>query len=98
MQDKKLVDVIFEAIDETNQLLPKEHQIKKSLQFRLIDGSKRLDSLNLVNLIVAIETKIEENFNITISLIDGLAKSRSNEVFKTVGSLIEYIGTILRED
>lgn len=98
MPDKKLIDVIFEAIDETNELLPKEQQIEKSLKFRLIDGPKKLDSLNLVNLIVAIETKIEENFNMTMSLIDGLGKSGGDEVFKTVGSLVKYVGTTLGEE
>ena len=60
-------------------------------------GSK-LDSLGLINLIVAVEQNVEDKFDITITLADERAMSQEISPFRTVGSLADYIEMILVEN
>ena len=92
---ERVTQSIFRAIDEVNQLLPKEQQLEKSSETILSDSSAKLDSLGLVNLIVATEQKIEEEFGVTITLADAKAMYEKNSPFKTIKSLTEYISLLL---
>tara|TARA_B100000686_G_C15842968_1_gene503557 strand:+ start:150 stop:455 length:306 start_codon:yes stop_codon:yes gene_type:complete len=56
-----------------------------------------LDSFALVNLLVAVEQNIEDEFDITIVLADDRAMSLEKSPFRTVISLADYIETLLRE-
>ena len=58
----KVIQALFKAMDDVNQLLPKKEQLEKSEETVLSGESGKLDSLGLVNLIVAAERKIEEDF------------------------------------
>lgn len=55
-----------------------------------------LDSLGLVNLIVTIEDKIHEKFNVSISITDEKAMSRTRSPFRDVESLSLYLEELLR--
>ena len=54
-----------------------------------------LDSLGLVNLIVAVELHAEEDLGVTISLADQKAMSQVGNVFQSVRSLVDYIISLL---
>ena len=97
-KNEKVVHIIYEAIDDVNQLLPKEQKLEKSPDTILFGKSVKIDSLGMVNLIVAIEGKIEESFNAVISLIEGMNDSHENNYFKNVGSLAEHINNMLNEN
>ena len=60
-------------------------------------GSKR-DYLGLKNLIVAVEENFADKFEKTISLADERAMSQKFGLFRTVGSLADYIEMILVEN
>jgi len=94
----KLTQAIFDAIDEINEQIPKEQQrLTKSVDTVLFGESGKLDSLGLVNLIVATEQKLEELFEISITLADEKAMSQKNSPFRTVGTLTEYISKLMEE-
>lgn len=93
----RIISVIFSAIDDVNQLLQKDHQLEKSMNTFLFTESGELDSLGLVNLIVAVEQRIEEEFGITITLADGKAMHQNNNPLKTIGTLADYIGLLLEK-
>lgn len=95
---EKIIITIYSAIDDINELFSEEKKLDKSPTTILFDKSGKLDSLGIVNLIVAIEEKIEENFNTSISLIEGINNSQKNNYFKTIGSLADYINNTLREN
>ena len=61
-------------------------------------NDSRLDSLGLINLIVAVEQNVEDKFDITITLADERAMSQEISPFRTVGSLADYIEMILEEN
>lgn len=95
---ERVVQAIFSAVDEVNEQLLKEEQLKKSIDTVLFGRSGKLDSLGLVTLIVAIEQKIEEQFGVTITIADDKAMSQKDSPFKTIGTLVDYISWLLEEN
>ena len=97
MKIDNLKTIVFTTIDELNQNLIKEDQLEKSLETRLYGGNSKLDSLGLINLIVGVEQKINDEFDITITLADERAMSHETSPFRTVGTLTDYIEMLLGE-
>lgn len=89
--------VVYEAIKEINEQLPKEQQIPLNLESCLFDGNTGLDSISLVTLIITVEQNIQESFGKIISLADEKAMSQKNSPFKTVESLIEYTSNLVEQ-
>ncbi len=63
----------------------------------LIGRRALLDSLGLVTLIVDLEQKIEETFDVALTLANERAMSQKNSPFLTVGSLADYICELIDE-
>ncbi|MFQ3633931.1 hypothetical protein [Roseiflexus sp.] len=63
----------------------------------LIGRRALLDSLGLVTLIVDLEQKIEETFDVALTLANERAMSQKSSPFLTVGSLADYICTLIDE-
>ena len=97
MEKEQIAQLIFNAIDEVNQLLPEQERLVKSIDTVLFGNKGKLDSLGLVSLIVAIEQKIEEALEIPITLADERAMSQKQSPFRTIGTLADYIDTLLKE-
>ena len=95
--DKKIKQAIFNSIEEINQQLEKEDKLENSVDTILFGEGGKLDSLGLINLVVAAEQNIEDEFDVTITLADERAMSQENSPFMNVGSLVEYIGILLNE-
>jgi acetyltransferase-like isoleucine patch superfamily enzyme/acyl carrier protein len=97
----RVTQAVFGAIDEINQRLPKDHRLERSTTTTLFNGSVgnagNLDSLGLLNLIVATEQRIESEFGITITLADERAMSQKNSPFRTIGTLANYVSLLLEE-
>lgn len=91
----KVLQAILEGIEEANQVLHREARLEKSEAAVLMGESGQMDSLGLVNLIVAIEQKIEEGFHVSVNLADDEAMSLRANPFSTVGTLADYITTLL---
>ena len=98
MEKEQIAQLIFNAIDEVNQLLPEQERLVKSIDTVLFGNKGKLDSLGLVSLIVAIEQKIEEALEIPITLADERALSQKRSPFRTIGTLADYIDMLLREN
>ena len=96
MEDKeKLKEAIFGAIDEINQQLTSEQRLEKSMDTILLGSLGKLDSLGLVNLIVATEQKLEEGFSVTLSLADNETIFQEDGPLKTVGTFFEHVYLLL---
>ena len=93
-----VIKTIFDTVDEVNQLLPKDQRLEKSIDTVLSGNLGQLDSIGLVNIIVATEQKIEEEFNVIITLADERAMSRENSPFMTIRTLADYIYLLLKEN
>jgi len=95
---EKVIQTIFSAVDELNKQLPKEKQLEKSVDTVLFGSSSELDSLGLVDLILATEQRIEEEFESIITLASEKAMSQKKSPFRTIDTFAEYICFLLDED
>jgi acyl carrier protein len=95
---ERILQAIYNAIDEINEQLPKGKALDKSLETVLFGKSGQLDSLGLVSLIVAVEQNIEDDFGVSITLADERAMSQQNSPFKTVTTLSDYVALLLADN
>ena len=95
--NERITNVIFSAVEEVNDQLPRKQRLEKSIGTILFGKSGKLDSLALVNLIVAVEEKIQEEFGVTVTLADERAMSQTNSPFKSLGTFADYVTLLLEE-
>jgi acyl carrier protein len=93
----EITRMLFNVIDELNQLRPAEEHLEKNLETPLAGDSGRLDSAGLINLIVVTEQKTAEELGIPILLTDDRTMSQVKQVFRTLGTLADYIQRLLNE-
>ena len=94
---KEIIEIIYKSISELNKQLDYDSQLEKSTNTILMGSNSQLDSLGLVNLIIAVEQNIEKNFDTTITLADEKALSQKQSPFLTIGSLVDYIVSLIKE-
>lgn len=96
MIDKKeIVEIIFQCIEDIND--ENAIDIAKDVNTKLFGSDSELDSILLVNLIVAVEESIEELSGKYIPIADERAFSLENSPFKSIDSLADYIKILLNE-
>ena len=94
---EKVLEIIYEALDEVNEDLGK-NSTQKSPDTVLLGPASGLDSLKLVNLIVAVEQRVEEEFGAPISAIaNEKAMSQKSSPLRNVGTLADFITSLLAE-
>lgn len=92
---EQVLQVIYGAVDDANETLPPGRRLEKSPETILYGVGGKLDSLGLVNLIVATEQQIEETFGVAVTLASERAISQQHSPFRTIGSLADYAITLL---
>ena len=97
VNEENILNAIFSAIDTVNDDLSKKRKISKSIDENLYGKNGCLDSLGLVNLIVALEEEIEDEFDIALVLTDEKALSQKNSPFQSIRSLSNFILNQLNE-
>ena len=100
MECPTVINLVFNAIDEVNQMMPREDQLTKTLDTVLSDQSKMegFDSLGMVNFIIALEQIIAEEKQVTVSLADDLIITEEHNPFKTAAVLAEHLEQILERN
>ena len=94
---EEITRTLSNVIDELNQLRPAEEHLEKNLEAPLAGDSGRLDSAGLINLIVVTEQKTAAELGVPILLTDDRTLSRIKEVFRTLGTLADYIQELVNE-
>lgn len=96
MIDKNvIVEIIFQCIEDINN--ENGIDIAKDLNTKLFGSDSELDSILLVNLIVAVEENIEEISGKYIPIADERAFSLEDSPFKSIDTLADYIKILLNE-
>lgn len=95
IEQQKIVEAVYRAIDRVNEQLPKDCEIAKAPDTVLYSKSGKLDSLGFVNLVLATEESVEDSFGVVVSIADKVAVSQEENPFRTVESLVRYIGGLL---
>ena len=83
-------DVVFQAINRVNELLPDSSALAKRADEPLAGVGSKLDSMGIVNLIVAVEEEVVRQCAVQISLAD-MRGNGANDPLETVGSLVRYL-------
>lgn len=98
MQEKeKIIRVIFDMVDGFNEQLSENLPLEKFVDTALLGKSSVIDSLALVSLIVATEQKLQEEFGLSVTLVDENAMSEEDSPFRTIGTLVDHIYLLLKE-
>jgi acyl carrier protein len=63
----------------------------------LIGRGTVIDSLGLVQLIVDVEQRVQDDLGLTITVADDRAMSQRNSPFRTVGALSDYVQVLVEE-
>lgn len=92
-----LVELIQDAARELNEELDANEQIPLEADARLLGKGGRLDSVGLVNLIVAVEQKLHAAKGLQLTLADERAFSEEHSPFRSLQSLAEYIARRIQE-
>ena len=93
---EKLVQAIFAAVDALNDQLPKGVRVAKSLEAPLYGQGGHLESIDLVNLIIEVEEKVKDAFDVSITIADDRAVSSRNSPFVTLGALTNHVSELIR--
>jgi len=86
---EQVLKSIFSAIEEVNEMLSEEERLKSSETTLLSGDAGELDSLGLINFMVALESRVNEEFELSLSLIEEL--ENPEQPLKSVGSLADFI-------
>jgi acyl carrier protein len=85
-------------VDAYRQFVPPgEVTVSIGADTRLFGGDSPLDSTALVSLIIEVEQQINETYGIDVVIADDRAMSQAHSPFRTIGSLADYIETLLKE-
>lgn len=90
----QLRDVVFAAIDEVNEQRAPDARLEKTLDTALTGEHGPLDSLGFVNLVVAIEQRLDAIVGAPVSLLDDERLDPTADHFRTVKTLVEYLEQI----
>ena len=93
----KILKSIYDAVDEVNEQLPEGQALEKSPDTVLLGESGKLESIDLVNILVATEENVEEAFGVPISITDERAVSEEKSPFTTIETLCNFISNLLIE-
>ena len=88
---------IYRAVDWINGGLPADRQLTKTPETPLLGPQSVVDSLALVNLLIAVEREVEDMFGISLTLANERALSMNESPFRTIQSLSDYVGVLISE-
>jgi acyl carrier protein len=93
------VQIVISSLQDVMDLSDREAPAPAELdeEVRLIGRKGVLDSMGLVNLIVDVEQRLEEEHDVVVVLADERAMSQKNSPFRSVGTLADYICQLVEE-
>jgi len=90
----RIAELVFAAVDEVNQQLPRAKRLEKSEATLLTGEGASLDSLGLVNLLFNTEQKIESALGVSVTLAeDGAAAP--GDAFRTLASFTDFVHSVV---
>ena len=97
ISEQAVTEMVFGVIDGINKHAKGKKKLEKSLDYQLYGDGGNLDSMDLVGFIVDVEQSVVKNFGVSVALANEKSLSQTNSPFRTVGTLIEYVVTLLHE-
>ncbi|MCU0512908.1 MAG: hypothetical protein MUE40_10095 [Anaerolineae bacterium] len=100
MERDTLTGIILASVREFAQMSDKAqgHDLAAlDEKTRLFGGSGLLDSLGLVSVLMDVEQQVNDSQGTAITIADERAMSQERSPFRSVGSLTDYVLTLLHE-
>jgi acyl carrier protein len=96
--NERIVQCVYAAIDEENlQRDGDSPPMEKALATPIHGTASALDSLGLINFVLAVEENVTRSFGVPIVLGDDRALSQELSPFRSVEALAGYIEDLLEE-
>ncbi len=95
---EEIVQLLLGVVKETNLLRGKKDQLPLTPDLQLVGAESSLDSLGLLNLIVAIENALQKEISQSISLSDLSDLEDPNGSFRSLQSLADYVLQLMQKD
>lgn len=86
------LEIVYAAIDVVNEQIVDAPKIPKSPETILLGDEGVIDSLTLVNLVVAIEDYLASKRGLNVTLVDEETFSAEDQPLRSVGSLAQLVG------
>lgn len=87
--------IVRDAIGEVNLTLDKDKELATDETTPLVGSGTSLDSLALVNLIVAIDSRVYEVCGAELGLVEAMDADPAQSPLRTIGTLIDYVAAKL---
>ncbi|MEO5366380.1 MAG: hypothetical protein H7831_08510 [Magnetococcus sp. WYHC-3] len=89
--------LVYESIDEINPGLDPDNRLTRQDAERLFGPGSRLGSLGLVNLLLAVEDRVESGFGLSIQLTDSPALFSSDGPLRSLGAFIDCVADMVHK-
>jgi len=90
-----ILEIVYTAVDEADVQSLEGNPVKKTPEAPLLGSDQGVDSLNFVNLVVAIEEQIQRKFGKTVILVDEDSIALQEHPFGSIGALASYIEKVI---
>jgi len=97
LTDERVEQLILAALEDVNDEQPDDERFEVGPNTPLFGPDAQIDSLSLVSLIVDVETALNIEYDLPISLTDDRAMTREVSPFDDVQSLKDYISELAAE-
>ena len=91
MQHEQALQIVYDAIDAVNPQLPQARRLAKSPDTIIVGPSGSLDSLGIINLVIALEERASEVLGASVQLLDDTVFIDANGPFRCVDSLARHL-------
>ena len=88
--------IIYTAVDQVNETIVDGPKIARDPDAPLLDAEGGIDSLTLVNLVVAVEQLVFDKTRKTIVIADESIFSSESNPFRTLRAFSTHLETLLR--
>jgi hypothetical protein len=96
MRYEQALQLVYDAIDAVNPQLPQARRLAKSPATIIVGPSGSLDSLGIVNFLIALEERTGDALGTPVQLLDDTAFIDASGPFRSVGSLAHHLVTLPR--
>lgn len=93
--EKEIIEIIYRALRALNEEIDEDKRVALAIDTKLFGPDASLDSLSLVSLIVDVEAGVADELGRAVSLTDEIAMSQAVSPFSDVGTLTNYVLTLL---
>jgi len=95
---QRIINCVFSAIEQVNATRAPEEAVLPAIDTVLVSDQSGLDSLGLINFVVALEDQLSQAFGRQIPLAESALDPSARRHFATVADLADHLEAILSKE